>query len=131
MAYLTFEEYKKIGYEDLTDEEFSSLITKASDFIDIQTRDFYRKNDLEADIEYRKNKFKKAVALQVEYMYQSGSTSTHEVNTPQSWSIGRTSVSEASRYSNTGKNETPSIICDDAIAILSGTGLLYRGVSHG
>lgn len=131
MAYLTFEEYKDFGYEEIEEDDFKKLITKARDFMDIQTRDFYQKNDLETDIVYRKNKFKKAIALQVEYMYQSDSTSSHEVNTPQSWSIGRTSVSEASRYSNTGKNEAPSIICEDAIAILSGSGLLYRGVSHG
>lgn len=131
MAYLTFEEYKDFGYEEIEQDDFTKLITKACDFIDIQTRDFYQKNDLDTDIEYRKNKFKKAIALQVEYMYQSDSTSTHEANTPQSWSIGRTSVSEASRYSNTGKNEAPSIVSDDAIAMLSGTGLLYRGVSHG
>lgn len=131
MAYLTFEEYKNFGYEEITEDDFKTLITKACDFIDIQTRDFYQKNDLETDIEYRKNKFKKAIALQVEYMYQSDSTSSHEVNTPQSWSIGRTSVSEASRYSNTGKNEAPSIYSDDAIAMLSGTGLLFRGLSRG
>ncbi|MEG0286016.1 MAG: hypothetical protein RR494_08120 [Vagococcus sp.] len=131
MAYLTFEEYEDLGYEKITSEEFDSLIAKASDFMDIQTRDFYQKTKLEDDIPIRQNKFKKAVALQIEYMYQSDSTSTHEANTPQTWSIGRTSVSEASRYSNTGKNETPSIISEDAIAMLSRTGLLYRGLSNG
>lgn len=128
MAYLTFTEYKEIGYTSLEEDEFNNLIAKASTFIDSQTRDFYHYNDLEKDIEYRRTKFKKAVALQVEYMYQSGATSTYDANTPQSWSIGRTSVSEASRYSNTGRNEAPSIVCEDAILALSGTGLLFRGV---
>lgn len=128
MAYLTFIEYKELGYTSLEEDDFNSLIAKASTFIDSQTRDFYHYNDLENDIEYRKTKFKKAIALQVEYMHQSGATSTYDANTPQSWSIGRTSVSEASRYSNTGSNEAPSIICKDAILALSGTGLLFRGV---
>lgn len=128
MAYLTLEEYNAFGYTKLESDTFDELISKASDFLDSQTRDFYHYNDLETDIEYRKTKFKKAVALQVEYMYQSGATSTYDANTPQSWSIGRTSVSESSRYSNTGRNEAPSIICEDAILMLSGTGLLFRGV---
>ena len=127
MAYLTFEEYQKLGYEELTETEFNALINKASGFIDSQTRNFYQFHDLEKDIPFCREKFKKAVAIQVEYMHQTGATSTYEINTPQSWSIGRTSVSEASRYSNTGKNEAPSIICDDAILALSGTGLLFRG----
>ena len=128
MAYLTFTEYEELGYTSLEEDDFNNLIAKASTFIDSQTRDFYHYNDLETDIEYRKTKFKKAVALQVEYMHQSGATSTYDANTPQSWSIGRTSVSEASRYSNTGRNEAPSIICEDAVLALSGSGLLFRGV---
>lgn len=127
MAYLTFDEYENLGCEVLEEDEFNQLISKACNFIDSQTRNFYQFNDLEKDLSFRRDKFKLAVALQVEYMHQTGATSTHEINTPQSWSIGRTSVSEASRYSNTGKNEAPSIICDDAILALSGTGLLFRG----
>ena len=128
MAYLTFTEYEELGYTSLEEDDFNNLIAKASTFIDSQTRDFYHYNDLETDIEYRKTKFKKAIALQVEYMYQSGATSTYDANTPQSWSIGRTSVSEASRYSNTGRNEAPSVICEDAILALSGSGLLSRNI---
>jgi len=128
MAYLTYAEYIEFGCADFPANEFEKLIAKASGYIDSQTRDFYQLNDLEEDIAFRRNKFKKAVALQVEYMYLSGATSSYEANTPQTWSIGRTSVSEASRNSNAGRNEAPSIISEDAILALSGTGLLYRGL---
>ena len=126
MAYLTYTEYLGFGCADFTADEFEKLVLKASGYIDSQTRDFYQFNDLEADIPYRRDKFKKAIALQIEYMYLSGASSSYEANTPQTWSIGRTSVSE----SNTGRNEAPSIISDDAILALSGSGLLYRGVSR-
>ena len=128
MAYLTYMDYEALGLSNLTASEFNDLIGKASFVLDSQTRDFYQFTDLESDMPYRKQKFKMAVALQVEYMHQSSATSTYEANTPQSWSIGRTSVSEASRYSNTGRNEAPSVICEDAILALSGSGLLFRGV---
>ena len=128
MAYLTYTEYEALGLSNLTQSEFDDLISKASFVLDSQKRDFYQFTDLESDMPYRKQKFKTAVALQVEYMHQSSSTSTYEANTPQSWSIGRTSVSESSRYSNTGRNEAPTIVCDDAILALSGSGLLFRGV---
>ena len=128
MAYLTYTEYEALGLSNLTPSEFNDLIGKASFVLDSQTRDFYQFADLESDMPYRKQKFKMAVALQVEYMHQSSATSTYEANTPQSWSIGRTSVSESSRYSNTGRNEAPTIVCEDAILALSGTGLLFRGV---
>lgn len=128
MAYLTFAEYGEFKYTEMTEEEFNRLIGKTSDFMDSQTRNFYQFKNIELDIPFRRNKFKRALALQVEYMYQSDSTSSYDVNTPQTWSIGRTNVSEASRYSNTGRNEAPSILSDDALLALSGTGLLYRGL---
>lgn len=127
MPYLTHDEYTEFGYSEIQEEDFERLISRACDYLDVQTRNFYRSNDLAKDIEFRRAKFKKAVALQVEYMHVTGASTSYDINTPQSWSIGRTSVSEASRYSNNGRNESPSIICEDAIAMLSGTGLLYRG----
>lgn len=126
--YLTYEEYKKMGYTELDQEEFDKLITRACDYLDVQTRNFYQFKSLDDDLEFRKIKFKKAIALQVEYMYQTDAQTSAEINRPQSWSVDGMSVSEASRYSNTGKNEAPSIISEDAISALSGTGLLHRGL---
>lgn len=130
MPYLTYEEYKEFGYSDIKQDEFENLIQRACDYLDIQTRNFYQFNDLETDIDFRKTKFKKAVALQVEYMYQTGATTAFEINTPQSWSVDGMSVSESSRYNASGTNESPSIISDDTLAMLSGTGLLFRGLGQ-
>lgn len=128
MSYLSYLEYQKIGYTSMTEDEFDELVNKACDLVDVQTRNFYQFNDLESDIDFRKSKFKKAVAAQIEYMYQANATSTLEINSPQSWSVDGMSVTEASRYNNTGANESPSIMSDDAILLLSGTGLLFRGL---
>lgn len=49
-------------------------------------------------------------------------------NTPQSFSAGRTSISNASRYNPSGKNESKSLVAEDIYIYLEGTGLLHRGV---
>lgn len=128
MSYLSYLEYQKIGYTSMTEDDFDVLVNKACDLVDVQTRNFYQFNDLESDIDFRKSKFKKAVAAQIEYMFQANATSTLEINSPQSWTVDGMSVTEASRYNNTGANESPSIVSDDAIILLSGTGLLFRGL---
>lgn len=128
MAYLTYDEYKKLGYQDVTEEDFKRLVVRASDFIDVRTRNFYRFHDLETDIEFRSTQFKKAIALQIEYMATIGAVSTADINNPTSWSLDGVSVSnDNSRLTDDGTSI--SIVSEDAIEILSETGLLYRGVS--
>ncbi|MDG6143077.1 hypothetical protein NGA84_06915 [Lactococcus formosensis] len=127
MTYLTYDEYKKFGYQEVTEEEFKRLVVRASDFIDIRTRNFYRFHDLETDIEFRATQFKKAIALQIEYMATIGAVSTADINNPTSWSLDGVSVSNGnSRLADDGT--AISIISEDAMEVLSETGLLYRGV---
>lgn len=127
MAYLTYDEYKKFGYQEVTEEEFKRLVVRASDFIDVRTRNFYRFHDLETDIEFRATQFKKAIALQIEYMATIGAVSTADINNPTSWSLDGVSVSNGnSKLIDDGTSI--SIISEDAMEILSETGLLYRGV---
>lgn len=127
MAYLTYEEYTSFGYEDVDAEEFKKLVEKAGDFMDLQTRNFYQINPIDEDpSNFRRTKFKKAVALQIDYMHQVGATTASEMSSPQSWSVDGMSVSTGGfgADGNTGV----SIISEDAIWALSGTGLLYRGL---
>ena len=128
MAYLTHEEYQSMNFTEIEPADFFKLIEKACALIDVQTRNFYQFNDLDSDIVFRRKKFKMAVAAQVEYMYQANATTSLEINSPQSWSVDGMSVTEASRYNNTGANESSTILSDDAVLFLSGTGLLYRGL---
>lgn len=127
MAYLTFPEYQKFGYQEVTEDDFKRLVIRASDVIDIRTRNFYRFHDLESDIEFRKNQFKKAIAVQVEYMATIGAVSTAEINNPTSWSLDGISVSNGNNKL-TDDGTSISLISQDALEILNETGLLYRGV---
>ncbi|MCC4121363.1 head-tail connector protein [Lactococcus lactis] len=125
MAYLTFPEYQKFGYQEVTEDDFKRLVVRASDVIDIRTRNFYRFHDLESDIEFRKNQFKKAIALQIERMAILGAVSAAEIDSPTNWSLDGVSVTNGGSGAS-GDNAT-SIISDDALDLLSMTGLLYRG----
>ncbi|WP_270789870.1 hypothetical protein [Enterococcus diestrammenae] len=127
MAYLTYEEYTSFGYEDVDATEFSKLVEKAGDFMDLQTRNFYKINPIDEDpSDFRRTKFKKAVALQIDYMHQVGATTASEMSSPQSWSVDGMSVSTGGSGGDSGSST--SIISKDSIWALSGTGLLYRGV---
>lgn len=125
MAYLTFPEYQKFGYQEVTEDDFKRLVVRASDVIDIRTRNFYRFHDLESDVEFRKNQFKKAIALQIERMAILGAVSTAEIDSPTNWSLDGVSVTNGS--SGSSGDNTTSIVSDDALELLSMTGLLYRG----
>lgn len=128
-GYLSLKEYKRLVDKEteLTDKDFRKL-RKASALLDIQTRRFYQRNDLESDIPLRRNAFKLAIAYQIEYMHEAEATTTFAMQEPDSWSIGRMSVSK-SKGGSSSTNEV-SLLSGDAMLQLSGTGLLYRGVNR-
>lgn len=127
MAYLTFDEYKDFGFTEIEQEEFNRLLPKASDVLNSVTRDFYVFNDINDDVPFRRERFKKAVGAQIEYFHDMGATSSHGLNEPLTVTIGRTTVSGG--YRGTPQDTLQaSIVSDDVYMYLSGTGLLYRGV---
>ena len=129
MPYLTYEEYKKFGFTEIDESEFNRLLRRASDVVDGITEHFYKFNNISDDVPFRQEQFKKAVGAQIEYFHEVGATTFEGINkTPQSFSVGRTSVSNASRYNPSGKNESKSMVAEEVYFHLSGTGLLFRGV---
>lgn len=132
MAYITFDEYKDLtGATDDMLEKFNVNLSKASAVIDSITNNFYQFNDLETDkVNFRANRFKLALCAQIDYFIEVGSNTYEGINkAPQSFSLGRTSISNGSRYNASGSNESKSLVADDVYIYLEGTGLLYKGVS--
>jgi len=130
MPYLTYEEYINLGFPEIDEQEFNRLLSKASDVVDSVTRSFYKFNDIEQDVPFRREQFKKAVAAQIEYFHEVGATTFEGINKgPQTFSAGRTTVTNASRYNPSGKNETKPLIAEEVFFYLRDTGLLYRGLS--
>jgi len=128
MAYLTFQEYKTFGFTELTETEFDSLINRAGDAVDSVTRHFYKFNDINDDVEFRRELFKKAVGAQVEYFHDMGATSSHGLSEPSTIQIGRTSVSKGSRNASGQNEQQNKLVSDDVYMYLKGTGLLYKGI---
>lgn len=122
MPYLTYEDYQFWGNGTAAEEDFPKLLSKASDVIDSATRAFYRFNDIEQDVPYLREQFKKAVAAQIDYFVDMGATSSHMLMSVQSVAIGRTNVSVG------GGGKQGDILSGDAKMFLMPTGLLYRGV---
>src|SRR5690625_1335944 len=131
MPYLSYSEFKELApHIELVETEFEKLLPKASDVLNNVTSHFYARYDIEKDNSWRVKQFKKALCAQIEYFNEVGSTTFESINnTPQTFSAGRTSVSNASRYNASGKNESRQLVAEDVYIYLEGTGLLYAGVS--
>ena len=133
MAYITFDEYKELtaAANDNVDK-FNANLSKASAVIDNITNNFYQFNDLETDkVKFRANRFKLALCAQIDYFIEVGGNTFEAVNkAPQSFSVGRTSISSGSRSNASGQNETNQLVSEDVYIYLEGTGLLYRGVAR-
>lgn len=130
MPYLTYAEYLEFGFEEIEEEEFNELLPRASDVLNSVTRSFYEFNDIDKDIEFRRNRFKKALAMQIQFFSDMGATTSYDIDTPESIQIGRTSISAMTGRSagSANSNKKTDIICDDAIMYLRDTGLLYAGI---
>jgi|SRR5690625_1587646 len=129
MPYLTYEEYQELGFNEIEEDQFNKLLPKASDVVDSVTRSFYKFNDIDKDVEFRRNRFKKALAVQIQFFYDMGATTSYDIDTPASIQIGRTSISATGRSAGSANsNKKTDIICDDALMYLRDTGLLYAGI---
>ena len=133
MAYITFDEYKELAAaaNDNVDK-FNANLSKASAVIDNITNNFYQFNDLETDkVKFRADRFKLALCAQIDYFIEVGGNTSEAVNkVPQSFSVGRTSISSGSKNNASGQNETNQLVAKDVFIYLEGTSLLYRGVAR-
>lgn len=134
MAYVTADEYKEALHLTDAPKDFDTLEAKAEGYLDDITRDFYRKHELESDrFALRASRFKHAMMRQIEYMSETGLTSADDAaKQPSSvtQTIGRTTVTKQFSGATGAGSNAASIISADALAALSGTGLLYGGIAY-
>lgn len=127
--YLTEEEYKELGFTEIGESfKFANLLMRASFILDNKTRHFYNFTKFDDDVEWRVNKFKKAIGMQIEYFVQNEATSTSQMNDrPMNVTIGRTTISRGGKAQTVEGSEV-TLECPDLSVVLEGTGLLNRSV---
>ena len=128
MSYITYSEFSDISHTNLNEDDFNKYLSKAEVVLNNVTQNFYQFNNIENDeVLFRQNAFKKALIAQIEFFEAFKSTAFHDLSDiPQSFSVGRTSITNADGRTK-GKSESTTIVSDDVYLYLEGTGLLYRG----
>ena len=127
MQLLSQKEFQELTNRS-TNADFDTLEKAAENMINPLTRMYYERNSIDEDSDTnRVNWFKKALALQIEYMDDIGATSTYEMAQKdiKSVSIDGTSVSTGTSPTDSSTNGVYNL----ALEYLFYTGLLYRGIS--
>ena len=128
MPYLMYEEYIDFGFTEIEEDEFDNLLKRASDAVDSITNLFYKFTNIEDDVTFRQEQFKKAVSCQVEYFHETGATTSYGMNEDATVTMGRTTLSKGSRGSTGQQTASNKLVSDDVYMYLAATGLLYRGI---
>lgn len=127
MALLNKDEFQKLT-GIVPDADFDKLEKAAESMINPLTGMYYELHSIDEDIDInRVNWFKKALALQIQYMSDIGASSTYEMaqKDVKSVSIDGTSVSTGTSPTDSATNGVYNL----ALEYLFYTGLLYRGIS--
>lgn len=129
--YLTHKEYTSLGFSKIAEAKvFDELEQYAERQLNRVTGDFYMKNSLSDDtFKYRVDKFKIAMAVQIEYLNSVGVTSLSEVlsASPTSVSVGRMRIESGNTNAATVGR---TMVATEAYNELIYTGLLYKGVDY-
>ncbi|HEM5425753.1 TPA: hypothetical protein U1575_000982 [Streptococcus suis] len=127
IAYLTKDEFKDFGFDEVND--FEKLLKKAEVSINLFLNGFYDFVDFEKEIEHRKQAVKLATAFQVAYLDSSGIMTADDKQSVSTVILGRTHIS----YNNASQNSLESSrynLSLDALNVLKGAGFGYRGVGY-
>ncbi|EOI54802.1 MULTISPECIES: hypothetical protein [Enterococcus] len=129
--YLTHDEYTSLGFSKIAEAKvFDKLEQYAERQLNRVTGDFYMKNSLSDDtFKYRVDKFKIAMAVQIEYLNSVGVTSLSEIlsASPASVSVGRMRIESGNTNAATVGR---TMVATEAYNELIYTGLLYKGVDY-
>jgi hypothetical protein len=133
MVYVSSDEYLELLHTASVPENYDELEQTSSECLNLATRFFYHSDAnqlLDDPVQSRANAFKLALARQIKYMDDTGIKSAvdySKASAVTSQTIGRTTISKGS---TSGTNRSGTILCDEALNILEGAGLTYRGVWH-
>jgi len=127
MTYLTQDEFKDFGFDEV--EDFEKLLTRAEIAINLFLNNFYSFADFEKEIKHRKQAVKLATAFQVAYLDASGITTADDKQSVSTVVLGRTHIT----YKNSSDQSLESArynLSLDALNTLKSAGFGFRGVGY-
>ena len=127
IAYLTQDEFKKLGFDEVND--FEQLLMRAEVAINLFLDGFYGVKDFETDFEARKKAVRLATAYQVAYLDASGIATADDKQAVSTVILGRTHVSYHNGTSRPFESDRYNLSLD-ALNILKSAGFGYRGVGY-
>lgn len=127
IAYLTQDEFKKLGFDEVND--FKKLLMRAEVAINLFLDGFYGVKDFETDFEARKKAVRLATAYQVAYLDASGIATADDKQAVSTVILGRTHVSYHNGTSRPFESDRYNLSLD-ALNILKSAGFGYRGVGY-
>ena len=127
IAYLTQDEFKKLGFDEVND--FEKLLMRAEVAINLFLDGFYGVKDFETDFEARKKAVRLATAYQVAYLDASGIATADDKQAVSTVILGRTHVSYHNGTSRPFESDRYNLSLD-ALNVLKAAGFGYRGVGY-
>ena len=127
IAYLTQDEFKKLGFDEVND--FEKLLMRAEVAINLFLDGFYGVKDFETDFEARKKAVRLATAYQVAYLDASGIATADDKQAVSTVILGRTHVSYHNGTSRPFESDRYNLSLD-ALNILKSASFGYRGVGY-
>jgi hypothetical protein len=127
IAYLTQDEFKDFGFDEV--EDFEKLLQRAEIAINLFLNNFYSFVDFEKEIGHRKQAVKLATAFQVAYLDASGITTADDKQSVSTVVLGRTHIT----YKNSSNQSLESArynLSLDALNTLKSAGFGFRGVGY-
>lgn len=127
IAYLTKDEFKDLGFDEVDD--FEKLLTRAEVAINLFLNNLYDFVDFETEIKFRKKAVKLATAYQVAYLDASGIATADDKQAVSTVILGRTHVSYHNGTSRPFESDRYNLSLD-ALNVLKAAGFGYRGVGY-
>ena len=127
IAYLTQDEFKKLGFDEVND--FEKLLMRAEVAINLFLDGFYGVKDFETDFETRKKAVRLATAYQVAYLDASGIATADDKQAVSTVILGRTHVSYHNGTGRPFESDRYNLSLD-ALNVLKAAGFGYRGVGY-
>lgn len=130
MAYISKDDFNRLGYELVNADKFEQFRQSAEMAIDRATMDFYRLHDINADVDIlRAEDFKRSICEMIVYFDYQGTGKSYELddNSYQNVTVGRLHLQPGNSAMPSDKK---SGLTNEAYYLLAIHGLLNRGVAH-